>query len=135
MQVPSLIYTVATGEQEGTTILTLIGPLLLYNLFTVQNELRSLVSPVTIVDLEQMPYMDSAGLGLLMNGYVSAANRQHAFLLAGVSERVGALLSLTQVDKVFTIHTSVEVAEAAIRPQGGGGLRPVHKVRVGGQNL
>lgn len=114
LRTPPLVYTVVEGEKAGTTIVTLIGPLTLYNLFKLQDELRRLDTPVTILDLEQMTYMDSAGLGLLVNGYVSAERQNRHFLLASVSERVGALLNLTQVDQVLPIFASVEAAEASL---------------------
>lgn len=133
MQTPPLTFTVATGEQEGTVILTLIGPLLLYNLFDLQIELRTLNAPVVILDLEQMAYMDSAGLGLLMNGYVSALSEDRKFLLTGVSERVGALLTMTHVDDVLPQYASVEEAEAAVKSTLG--IRPVHQIRVGRAEL
>ena len=72
---------------------------------------RQLTPPVLIVDLSQVTYMDSAGLGLLMNGYVSAEGRKNKFLLAAVNERVNALLQLTRVDTVLHIFPSVDAAE------------------------
>ena len=101
----------------GTTILTLTGPLTLSNLFAFQDELRRLESPVLILDLEHMSYMDSAGLGLLMNGYVSATNQGRQFVLACVSERVGALLELTKVNHVLKIFPSMKAAMAALQSQ------------------
>ena len=114
---PPLVYTVVAGQREGTTILTLIGPLTLYNLFAFQDELRKVTASDIILDMEQTTYMDSAGLGLLMNGYVSATRHGRRFMLAGVNLRVGALLSLTKVDEVLTILPSVEAAEAALMRQ------------------
>lgn len=132
MQIASLAYTVACGEQEGTAIVTLIGPLILYNLFEVQKELRMLRDPVLIVDLEQLPYMDSAGLGLLMNTYVSATSNGRRFLVANVNERVQALLSMMRVDEVLPMFPSVEAAEASVKlPGRGTSLRPPHAVRYG----
>lgn len=115
MNDPQLIFTMFPGENPGTTILTLIGPLTLYNLFAFQDQLRSVDSQIVILDAEQMTYMDSAGLGLLVNGFVSAQRQRRKFLVTGVNERVGALLSLTHVDKVLTIFSTVDEAEASLR--------------------
>lgn len=115
MNDPQLIFTVFPGDHPGTTILTLIGPLTLYNLFAFQDQLRAVETPVVILDLEQMTYMDSAGLGLLVNGFVSAERQNRKFLVTGVNERAGALLSLTHVDKVLAIYPSVDEAEAQLR--------------------
>jgi anti-sigma B factor antagonist len=61
-----------------------------------------------------VPYMDSAGLGLIMNSHVSAQDNSRRFLLAGVNERVMALCEMTKVSKVLTCFPSVESAEASV---------------------
>lgn len=108
-----LFYSSSNGAQDGTLILKLDGPLTLSNMFTFQNEFRAMTPPCLILDLSGVPYMDSAGLGVLMNYYVSAESGQRKFLLAGVNERVLALLEMTKVDKVLKIYPSLEAAEAA----------------------
>ena len=62
-----------------------------------------------IVDLTESPYMDSAGLGSLMNGYVHAQKAGRRLVLAGANERVKALLELTKVDLILKNYaTAVE---------------------------
>lgn len=101
------------GAKDGVLIVTLDGPLLLNNLFDIQNELRGLKPPCLILDLTGVPYMDSAGLGVLMNCYVSAQNNHREFLVVGVNDRIRALFEMTKVDQILKIYTSVESAEAA----------------------
>ncbi len=113
MQDRELTYRLSNGAKDGVLVVTLDGPLLLSNLFDLQSELRGLKTPCLILDLSGVPYMDSAGLGVLMNGYVSAQNNHREFLLAGVNERVRALLEMTKVDKILRSYPSVELAEAA----------------------
>jgi anti-anti-sigma factor len=60
------------------------------------------------------PYMDSAGLGLIMNYYVSAEDGGRKILLACVNERVQALLQMTKVDGVLKSFRTVEEAEASL---------------------
>lgn len=93
---------------------TLDGPLTLSTMFPLQDELRSLKPLVMILDLSGVPYMDSAGLGLIMNCYVSAGNDGRKLLLAGVNERVAALLEMTKVHKILTSFPTVEEAEASL---------------------
>ena len=69
---------------------------------------------VLIVDLSDSPYMDSAGLGLLMNYYVSAQNHGRQILLACVNERIAALLELTKVHGVLKSFPTVEAAETSL---------------------
>ena len=59
------------GKNPGTRVFCLSGPLTLRNLFELQTELRgSKPPPLTVIDLTAVPYMDSAGMGLVMNHYV-----------------------------------------------------------------
>ena len=65
------------------------------------------------MDMSKVPYMDSAGLGVIMNYYVAAQGGGRTFLLAGVNERVRALLEMTKVDSVLKIFPTLEAAETA----------------------
>ena len=64
-----------------------------------------------IVDMSEMPYMDSAGLGMIMNSYVSAQDNGRRFLLAGVNERIAAMLEMTKVQGVLKSFPTVDAAE------------------------
>jgi anti-sigma B factor antagonist len=81
-------------------------------MFELQNELAKDNSPVTIFDLAGVPYMDSAGMGVIANCYVSATRRGHKVIVAGTSNRVMELFKLTRVDTVIPLTASVEEAEA-----------------------
>ena len=60
-----------TGKDPGTTILLLKGPLTLRNLFEFQAVIRAGdPPPVTILDLSGVPYMDSTGMGAVINHHV-----------------------------------------------------------------
>jgi anti-sigma B factor antagonist len=63
--------------------------------------------------MSEVPYMDSAGLGLLTNYFVAAEDEHRRFLLACVNERVLSLLEMTKVDQVLKMYPSVEAAENA----------------------
>jgi anti-anti-sigma factor len=109
-----LTFSFTAGKRAGTTILKLYGPLTLSTIFGFQDELRSTQAEVLIMDLTETPYMDSAGLGLIMNSYVSAQDHGRKFLLAGVNERVAAMLEMTRVKGVLTNFPDVESAEASL---------------------
>ncbi len=109
-----LTHSFTPGKSEGTTILKLSGPLTLSSIFGFQNEFRSHSPQVMIVDLSESPYMDSAGLGLLMNYYVSAESHGRKLLLAGVNERIISLLEMTKVHKVLKTFPNIEAAESSL---------------------
>jgi anti-sigma B factor antagonist len=59
------------GKTPGTVVLRLSGPLTLMILFSFQASLRrDSPPPVVILDLSQVPYMDSAGMGAIINYHV-----------------------------------------------------------------
>ena len=110
-----LSFAISKGTTPGTRIFTLVGPLTLRNLFELQAELRNAdMPPVTILDLIGVPYMDSAGMGLIINCYVHCQNRGVKLVVAGVSPRVHELFKMTRVDTVIPQAASVEEAESAI---------------------
>jgi anti-anti-sigma factor len=107
-----LTYATSEGAKAGTTVLTLNGPFTLGNMFKLQSDLRALKPECLILDLTGVPYMDSAGLGVMMNYYVAAQGGGRKFFVVGVNERVSALLEMTKVDSVLKICDTVEAAQA-----------------------
>lgn len=107
-----LTYSFSDGSKPGITVLKLEGPFILNNMFQLQAELRNQKPPCMIMDLTAVPFMDSAGLGVIMNSYVSAQGGGRKFLICGVNDRVKALLEMTKVDSVLQSCDSVEAAEA-----------------------
>lgn len=99
------------GRNSSTRILRLTGPLVLQNIFELQRDLASEHPQVAIFDLSGVPYMDSAGMGVIANYYVSATRRGQKVLVAGTTARVLELFKMTHVDKVIPLAASVEEAE------------------------
>lgn len=110
----ALSHSTAEGSKPGTTILKLSGPLTLSNMFAFQNQFRALRPPVLIVDMSEVNYMDSAGLGLLVNSHVAAEGDGRKFLLVGLTDRLTALMEMTRVDRVLKSFPSIEAAEASV---------------------
>lgn len=103
------------GRFPGTSILTLEGPVTLSNLFDLQARLRDGFTPVVqLLDMTLVPYMDSAGMGVIVNFYVSCQNRGIRLIVCGVSPRVMELFRLMKVDNIITLSPSVEAAEATL---------------------
>lgn len=101
------------GKAPGTQIFRLTGPITLVNLFDLQAQLRTGDLPqLTIMDLSGVPYMDSSGMGAIINYYVRCQNHGVKFIVAGVSSRVNELFMLTKVDTLITQAATVEEAEA-----------------------
>lgn len=104
-------YTTSEGSRPGITILTLEGPFTIGNIFQLQTDLRNLRPACLIMDLKGVPYMDSAGLGVIMNAFVSAQSGGRKLRLVHVNERVQSLLEMTKVDSLLPSYNSLEAAE------------------------
>jgi anti-anti-sigma factor len=105
-----LTYSSSELERPGVVVMKLTGPLTLRNMFEFQNELATNKPPLMIFDLSGVPYMDSAGIGILINYYVSAERNSRRMALAGANDRVGALLVLTKVQGLLRSFATVDEA-------------------------
>jgi len=98
-----------------TVVLRLIGPVTLRNLFDLQARLRSGDLPKNqILDLSGVPYMDSAGMGAVINHHVHCENKKVRLVISGVSPRVLELFRMTRVDTIMTLAPTIEEAEASL---------------------
>jgi anti-anti-sigma factor len=101
------------GKRPGTRILVLEGPLTLRNMFDLQADLRTQPYPdLSILDLSGVPYMDSAGMGLIVNHYTQCQSAGKKMVAVGVSPRVLELFKITRVDSIVPQAPTIEAAEA-----------------------
>jgi len=63
-----------------------------------------------ILDLSDVSYIDSFGLGQLVVIWTSIQNRSGRVRILRPSERVRTLLQITKLDKVFEIHPNPSAA-------------------------
>ncbi len=96
----------------GTTVLRLHGPLLLGNFFPLQSMVRADNAPLLILDVTDMPYIDSAGIGCLVGAHVSRENSGRKLILVGANERLVTSLKVTKCDQLFVMAPTVEEAVA-----------------------
>jgi len=63
-----------------------------------------------VVDMASVTYIDSSGIASLVEALQTARRKGTAFALAAVSASARRVLELARLDKVFTIHTTVDAA-------------------------
>ena len=63
-----------------------------------------------VIDLSEVQFVDSSGLGALLLGYKNASLRRSGFALAGLRRKVGSLLELTGLNRLFETYAHVEEA-------------------------
>jgi anti-anti-sigma factor len=83
-------------------------------------EMRQLLDPassdqhtVQVLDLTDVPYMDSAGLGLIVSHYVRCQAKGVKLVLAGVGPKVLHLFRLTNMHQLIPTAAEVEDAVSA----------------------
>jgi anti-sigma B factor antagonist len=110
-----LIVERKEGMRPGTRILILNGPLTLRNMFDLQTDLRTQPCPeLSILDLTGVPYMDSAGMGLIVNHFTQCQSAGKKMVAVGVCSRVLELFKITKVDSVVPRAETTEAAEAGV---------------------
>ncbi len=99
-------------EDPGGVVIRLHGPLLLGNFFPLQTMVRSDDSNLLILDVADMPYIDSAGIGCLVGAHVSRQSSGRKLVIVGATDRLLTSLKVTKVDNLFTFAPTVEQARA-----------------------
>jgi anti-sigma B factor antagonist len=101
-------------EQDGVVILSPKGKIMggpdasllhdkLYE-YIEQNKKR------VVIDLAQVDWMNSTGLGILISGYTTLRNSDGELKLANVTEKIQSLLTITKLVTVFEAYDSIEEA-------------------------
>jgi anti-sigma B factor antagonist len=101
-----------SGTHQGYRVLRLKGPLIISNLFQFQSTVRSNTISFLILDLTQVPFVDSAGVGALVGAYVTHDNGRR-LALAGVTERVRNTMHVAHVEQFFQFYETAKAAQDA----------------------
>ena len=67
-----------------------------------------------VVDLTQVAFLDSTGLGALVSARTAAGEKGVALPIVCTSARILKLFTITGLDGVFDIHESVDSAVASV---------------------
>ena len=85
----------------------------------LQDMLRDVVDAgarQVVLDFTEVTFMDSSGLGLLVDGLKALRDRGGRLCLAAVQESVHNVLVLSAVDQVVDIYETVQAAEEDMPP-------------------
>jgi anti-sigma B factor antagonist len=108
--------TLDQEARDGVYILRAHGRLTLGEGASVlRDTVRSFVSrePASIIlDMTDVGYVDSAGIGELVSAYTSITSQGGRFVLAGLQKRVSDLLQITKLYSVFNVYENANLALA-----------------------
>jgi anti-sigma B factor antagonist len=107
-------------ESSGVTVLEMWGRV---TLGEESNQLRTKVKDILargkkrlVLDLGNVSYIDSAGLGTLVAGYTSSQSQGASMKLANLTRRFREQLNITKLVTVFDVYDSVEEAIKSFAP-------------------
>jgi anti-sigma B factor antagonist len=63
-----------------------------------------------IIDLSEIHFIDSSGLGALVSGYKNASTLHGSLKLSNLQSQVKSMFELTRLHRVFDIFTTVDEA-------------------------
>jgi anti-sigma B factor antagonist len=107
---------VETHDNGDVTVVSVKGEVDLYTAPGLKDRLADLVSggrTRLAVDLGGVEFMDSTGLGVLIGGLKRCKEAGGSLALVAPREPVIKVLSITGLDKVFSIHETVDQASSS----------------------
>lgn len=108
--------SLSTHTQEDHTVLAVGGEIDVYTAPQLRQRLIELVEAGQahiIVDMEQVEFLDSTGLGVLVGGLKRVRALDGSLRLVCAQERILKIFRITGLEKVFGIYGSVDEALAA----------------------
>ncbi len=109
-----MALNIVEKEVNGVTVLDLTGRVVLGE---ESNQLRTKLKDILshgktrlVLDLAEVTYIDSAGLGTLVAGFTSARNQGANLKLANLTKRFREQLNITKLVTVFDVFDSVQDA-------------------------
>jgi anti-sigma B factor antagonist len=107
-------------DSGGITILEISGRITLgdesQQLRTKIKELLSQGKTRLVLDLANVSYIDSAGLGTLVGGYTSAYNMGAIMKLANLTKKFHEQLHITKLVTIFDVYNTVDEALQSFVP-------------------
>ena len=102
-----------SGTPESQRVLRLNGPVLISNFFQFQAMVRSNTAATLILDLTEVPNIDSAVIGALVGAYVTHQKDGRRVALVGVTDRVRNTMQITRVEQFFPFYDTVAAAQSS----------------------
>jgi anti-sigma B factor antagonist len=114
-----MALTITSREVDGVAVLDLSGRITLgegsVQLRDAIRELLSSGSKSILLNMGDVSYIDSSGLGELVSAYTSAKNQSAELKLLSLTKKVQDLLQLTKLYTVFDIYDEEAKAIASYR--------------------
>jgi len=107
--------SVTSRESGGRTVIEVRGEIDVYTAPLLREEISTLVDAdhtTIVVDLTQVSFMDSTGLGVLVGALKKVRTLGGDLSLVINEEKILKVFRITALTQVFSIHSSLEAALA-----------------------
>ncbi len=109
-----MAFSFGVDELEGYPVLVLEGSIMerheADDLLAEVDELIADGDMSMVIDLENLNYLNSSGLNVLLNILTKSRNSNGEVVICGVNERLKKLLVITKLDAVFQFSENCEAA-------------------------
>ncbi|SRR5216683_7027285 len=102
-----------SGSDGSQMVMRLKGKLSLETVHNFIQTLRPEAAAHLILDLGGVSFLDSAGVGALVQLFVHRRNHGQTFALTGLTTQSSAVIQVAGLNRLLPIHASVEEALAA----------------------
>jgi anti-anti-sigma factor len=105
-------------SEEGDKIVRLSGPLDVSQAMQLREVLGEQIDGPgarVLVDLGDVPLIDSSGIGVMVTAHRRADGAGASFALAGAGATVARVFSMTRTDKLLRVYPDVEQGVEALR--------------------
>lgn len=105
--------TVTTTEVQGCAVVTVVGELDIHTAPRLDQAISELVQEGVydlVIDLTNLEFLDSTGLGVLVAGLKKVNSHEGSLQLVCHQDRLLKVLQITGLLSVFSIHATVEAA-------------------------
>jgi anti-sigma B factor antagonist len=102
------------GSNSGVHILSLKGSITEATSAKFQEAVRAVATPSLIVDLSEVPWVDSMAVGALVRVFVFCNKSGRKLALVGMNHRIRNVLHIVGVDPLFPTYATILEAESAL---------------------
>lgn len=112
MMRPALDIVATDGSRPGRRLLRMSGRLGIETVpMFLSTARKEKTATVIILDMGDLEYIDSSGVGALLQIHVSLAKANRQLVLASVPEKVRLVLEIARLQSIFPMYSSVAIAE------------------------
>ncbi len=109
--------SISTSDHGDVTVIAVEGEIDVYTAPQLRERLDEQIAEgrhTLVIDLQQVAFLDSTGLGVLVGRLKMVRSHDGTLRLVCRTERILKVFAITGLDKVFQIYDTVDAAVASV---------------------